>query len=200
MAGAIPVLFGIHTLSCDIGFAGSAIVVCGTIAPSNQSEPPPKIAYFLDKLSPSITTLPHATNAVPNQPLYAASRLSLNEEHVLLINVSKAQAPYVLNGFFVSCLESSNSHSMSFHDPPSPTTSPSASSTMVLDTDPHKTIMIVAGVLGSLLFLFIVGIVIFLILRWRMHARREQSERLRCAGESIFRVRSARSHYSICIL
>jgi len=156
-------------------FNGSAIIVFGTVPASNQSEPP-TVAYFLDTLPPSITTLPQATADTPNQPLYSSLGLSPDERHRLFINVTKIQpeTPYALTSFSISpvlCPRNSQSPQ---------TTSPMAtSSTAPVSASPitmpdHKTIIIVAGVLSSLVFLFIVAILVFLIVRWGMYARRER--------------------------
>ena len=152
----------------SIDIAGSAIVVFGTVPASNHSEQP-TVAYFLDTLPPFITTLPQATADIPNQPLYSSLNLSPNEEHRLFINVTKTQpeAPYSLTGFSispVSCYQNSQSTQVT-----SPTAPVSTSPIIMPD---HQTIIIVAGVLGSLVFLFIVAILVFLILRWRMYAQR----------------------------
>ena len=154
-------------------FAGSAIIVFGTVPASNQSEPP-TVAYFLDTLPPSITTLPQATADIPNQPLYSSLDLSPNERHRLFINVTKIQpeTPYALASFSifpVPCSQSPQTTS------PTATFSKAPVSASSITTPDHKTIIIVAGVLGSLVFLFIVTILIFLILRWRMYARRERA-------------------------
>lgn len=168
----------------SIDIAGSAIVVFGTVPASNQSEPP-TVAYFLDTLPPSITTLPQATVDIPNQPLYSSLDLSPNEEHRLFINVTNIRSgtPYALTSFSISpvpCLRNSqpsqatsptaSSSTASSPTASSPTATVSASPTTISD---YKTTIIVAGVLGSLIFLFVVAILVFLILRWRMYARRE---------------------------
>ena len=161
----------------SIDITGSAIVVFGTVSASNQSEPPPTVAYFLDKLPPSITTLPQAAADIPNQPLYSSLDLSPNEQHRLFINVTKIQpeTPYALASFSISpvlpCSRSSQSSQATSQTATSPTAPISASPITMPD---HKTIIIVAGVLGSLVFLFIVAILVSLILRWRMYARRER--------------------------
>ena len=160
----------------SIDISGSAIVVFGTVPASNQSEPP-TVAYFLDTLPPSITTLPQAAADIPNQPLYSSLDLSPNEQHRLFINVTKIQpeTPYALASFSISpvlpCSRSSQSSQATSQTATSPTAPISASPITMPD---HKTIIIVAGVLGSLVFLFIVAILVSLILRWRMYARRER--------------------------
>lgn len=148
---------------------------------------PPTAAYVLDSLPISNTTLPCATTDIPNQPLYSSPNLSTNEEHLLFINVTKItpEAPYALAGFSLSPVASGSNSSQSSQNSPSatpPTVPASASATSMPD---HKALRIVAGVLGPLVFLSIVGVIIFLISRWRMsrYARRELSERL-CSGTS----------------
>ena len=168
-------------LNCDVDPTGSAIVVFGTVPASDQLEPP-TAAYWVDALPPSTTTtLLNATTKVANQLLYASPPLSSDEEHQLLINVTKTQteAPYTLTGFFVLPPASNSTSSQS-------TASPTCTSFITS----LKTVSIVAGIMGSLIFLFIVGVVIFLIFRWRMQARRELSENLPSEsskpGESTF--------------
>ena len=121
-----------------------------------------------DTLPPSTTTLPQATDDIPNQPLYSSLDLSTNEEHRLFINVTKThpEAPYALTSFSISPVSCSNSSQSS--QATSPTAPVFATSTAMLD---HKTIYIV-GVLGFLVFLFIVIILVFLVLRWRIYTRR----------------------------
>ena len=157
----------------SIDIAGSGIVVFGTVPASNQSEPA-TVAYFLDTLPPSITILPQATADIPNQPLYSSLDLSPNEEHRLFINVTKIQpeTPYALAGFSISPVPCSRSSQSSQATSTATTSTAPVSASPIIMPD-HKTIIIVAGVLGSLVFLFIVAILVFLILRWRMYARRE---------------------------
>jgi hypothetical protein len=47
----------------------------------------------------------------------------------------------------------------------------------------HETIIIVAGVFGPLVFLFIVAISVFLFLRWRRHGERVDPENSSRPGE-----------------
>lgn len=177
MAGSATILFVIQMLNCDVDPTGSAIVVFGIVPASDQLELP-TAAYWVDALPPStITTLFNATTKVANQLLYASPPLSSDEEHQLLINVTKTQAPYTLTGFFV-------------FPPASNSTSSQASPTCTSFITSLKTVSIVAGIMGSLIFLFVVGVVFFLIFRWRMQARRELSENLPSEsskpGESTF--------------
>ena len=160
----------------SIDITGSAIVVFGTVSASNQSEPPPTVAYFLDKLPPSITTLPQATAVIPNQPLYSSSDLSPNEQHRLFINVTKIQpeTPYALASFSISPVPCSSSSRSYWATSPTATSSTVPLSATPMSMADHKTIIIVAGVLGSLVFLFTVAILVFLILRWRMNSQRER--------------------------
>ena len=147
---------------------------------------PPTVAYFLDSLPPYITTLPHATADMPNYPLYVSPNLSLSEEHVLFINVTQTrfEIPYALAGFSLSRPAVFFNSSQSSQGTPA-TATPMATPSTTLPTVPastsstnHKTIGIVAGVLGSMVFLFIVGAVIFTILRRRTYGPRGQSERI----------------------
>lgn len=177
MASRISLLLGIQILTCDINIAGSAIVVFGTVPASKSECEPPTVAYFLDNLPPSITTLPHATAYTPNQPLYASPNLSPNEEHLLFINVTKTQpgVPYALAGFSLSSLAPNSTSSQSSQGIPTATPPMAPASASSITMPDHKTISIVAGVLGSLVLLFSVGTIIFLILRWRTR-RDETSE------------------------
>ena len=174
-------------LNCDVDIAGSAIAVFGTV-PASMSEPP-TVAYFVDSLPPSIITLPHATADMPNHQLYTSPSLSWNEEHLLFINVTKTmpEIPYALAGFSLSH-QALGSNSSQFSQGTPTMATPTATLSTTVSTAPastnsttmlhHKTISIVAGILGSLAFLLIVGAVVFLILRWRTYARRELSGRL----------------------
>jgi hypothetical protein len=157
----------------QLTIAGSSIVVFGTVPASNQSQPP-TVAYFLDTLPPSIMTLPQATADISNQPLFSSHYLSPNDEHRLFINVTKIhpETPYALASFFISPVPCSRTSQATSPTTTSLTAPVTASSLSMPD---HKTIIIVAGVLGSLVFLFIVAILVFLILRWRIYARRERS-------------------------
>jgi len=75
--------------TASLRFKGSAIGVFGTVPASSPELEPPTVAYCLDSLPPHITTLPHATADMFNQRLYTSPNLSSNEEHVLVINVTK---------------------------------------------------------------------------------------------------------------
>jgi hypothetical protein len=178
MASSISLLLGVQTLTCDINIVGSAIVVFGTVPESMSECEPPTVAYFLDNLPPSVTTLPHATADTHDQPLYASPNLSANEEHLLFINVTKTQpgVPYALAGFSLSFLRLAPNFNSTQSSQSIPTATPSTTPTSAssITMPDHKTISIVAGVLGSLVFLFSVGTAIFVILRWR--TRRETSE------------------------
>lgn len=156
----------------SIDIAGSAIVVFGTVPASNQSEPP-TVAYFLDTLPPSITTLPQAMANIPNQPLYASLDLSPTEEHRLFINVTKTQdeAPYALSSFSISPVLCSNSSPSS---QATSLTAPVSTSSTTIPNHKNITVQVVAGVLSSLVFLLTVAIFVYLILRWRIYARRER--------------------------
>jgi len=177
----------------------STIVVFGTVFAIPPECEPPTVAYFLDSLPPYITTLPRATVDMLNQPLYTSPTLSPNEEHLLVINVTNRtpqSRPYALASFFLSPVALSASSTQSSQGIPPTTTPPTTTpptatpptatlTTSVIPptvpasatTMPNNNIIgIVAGVVGCLVFIFIVGIVSSLITRWRTYARRELSE------------------------
>jgi len=190
--------------TASLRFKGSAIGVFGTVPASSPELEPPTVAYCLDSLPPYITTLPHATADMLNQPLYTSPNLSSNEEHLLVINVTNSMPrapPYALAGFSLSPNGSQSSGSQGISPtttPPMttpPTTTPTPTVTPPTVTPPTVTPSpvtpsvpasatmsngnltgIVAGILGCLVFVFIVGIIICLVSRWRTHVRRELPE------------------------
>lgn len=157
---------------------GTGIVVFGTVPASNASVQPPTAAYIIDKRPPKTTTLPTASNAISDQPLFAAMRLAPDEEHQLVIDVQSAEAPYTLEYFFIFP-KSSGSQNMVNKLPTNPVTEPSmttipAPTSAPLSTAPDpmsSTVKILAGMLGSVVVLLIVGLILFLFRRHQQRTR-----------------------------
>ncbi|TFK38173.1 hypothetical protein BDQ12DRAFT_723530 [Crucibulum laeve] len=167
-------------------FNGTGIVVFGTVPPSNETIRPPTAVYIMDDMAPFATTIPTARKAIANQPLFAASQLSPDVEHTFLINVTQAESPYTLDYFFI--FKSNDSQEMVEQLPTgtdsSPTQSTSASSWEMQETpnasgspvsSVHKSVKILAGILGTVVALAIfVGV--FFVIRRQRRRRREAEE------------------------
>ncbi|ESK87927.1 hypothetical protein Moror_10901 [Moniliophthora roreri MCA 2997] len=86
--------------SVSLNFNGSGIVVLGHVPESNDTHPPPTISYTIDEFDPILRTEPQAAKTIRTQPLFAIDNLS-NQEHKLVLNVTEAAAPFILDHFFL---------------------------------------------------------------------------------------------------
>lgn len=150
---------------------GSGIVVFGTVPISNGTFEPPTTAYFLDAMKPVVTTVPNADHPISNQPLFAASQLS-NDEHHILINVTKADSPYTLQHFFV--FPRTNFTADMVDNDPGMSAMPSTSTSIVIQSssiDAQRNVKILAGLLGSVVA---IGVIFgaFFVIRRRLRDRR----------------------------
>ncbi|KAF8155727.1 hypothetical protein B0H34DRAFT_507723 [Crassisporium funariophilum] len=160
-------------------FNGSGIIVFGTVPASNTSAPPPTAAYHLDASPPFVTTLAHAEVAVADQPLFASSSLSSDDEHVIFINVTNAGASYTLARFFIFPKATASKNMIG--SVPSDMI-PLPSSSKVTPTprpapSSQNTVKVVAGVLGTLLFLLTLAGVLFFIFRRKTQTKCEIAEK-----------------------
>jgi len=163
----------------------------------------------MDAANPFTTAQPMATQAILNQPLFSSPQLSRDTTHSLLINVTHVQSasPFSIDYFIVT----PSTPSLSF--PFSPSASASASGSAALPKSSlevsnstgkvemsQATVGILAGVLGSVIFVLL-GVSLFfyvIIRRRRMRARRSKSfeSSLFTTSESILMWSRAPSHYS----
>jgi len=162
----------------------------------------------MDAAKPFTTAEPMATQAILNQPLFSASQLS-RDTHSLFINVTNVQtaSPFSIDYFIV--LPSTPS----LPSPLSPSASASASGSAVSPKSSlevssgagkvemsQATVGILAGVLGSVIFILL-GVSLFfyvIIRRRRMRAHRSKSfqSSLFTTSESILMWSRTPSQYS----
>ncbi|KAF8879656.1 hypothetical protein CPB84DRAFT_289634 [Gymnopilus junonius] len=186
--------------SISLKFNGSGILIFGTVPASNDTVPPPSAVYFLDKNPPFPTTLPRAAMDIPHQPLFATQQHLSDEEHLIIINITKASAPYTLSGFFVfpnmdtKNMEvgqpttkpfSNTTKSQTSQTPLSSNSSSAAMEQMSSSSGGHhqtsqKSVKILTAALAVIGFLLLVGSVIFFIFRRRTLARLRQVVRVSC--------------------
>lgn len=142
-------------------------MVFGTVPASNSSLAPPTAMYSLDSDPPFATTLALASNDIPNQPLFASNHiLSSNAEHTLTINVTNAEAPFSVNNFFIF---PTNRGNMTRN-----TKSSAGSQTRdrgLVGSSSEKTVQVLAGILGTIASLCIIGGIVYWLLRRRMTAK-----------------------------
>ncbi|KAJ7255869.1 hypothetical protein B0H12DRAFT_1233025 [Mycena haematopus] len=157
--------------SLSFNFSGSGISVFGSVPASNGTFHPPTAAYSIDAAAPVVTTEPLATVLVGNQPLFSTSGLA-NGTHSLAIevlNVSSA-APFSVDYFIV--------HSVL----PSTTSSPPGSTkSLEKGTDKsssRRTMGILAGVLGAVVFILICVTAFFIVTMRRRRRRALRSKDL----------------------
>lgn len=150
----------------SLSFNGSGIVAFGSIAQSSATNPPPTIDYILDDEDPVTRNEPQAASKIQNQPLFEISSLS-HDEHTLVINITLAGAPFILDSFFVF----PNNKSDVSLEKPSSSKPPLASSTSSLSggSSPRlgvseAALEIMAGVLGSVIIILLCVLLYLLIL------------------------------------
>lgn len=171
--------------SLSFTFNGSGITVFGSIPASNAAHRPPTAVYAVDAAEPFTTAEPLAAKPILRQPLFSASHLS-NGTHTLVVNVTDVQAasPYSIDFFFVSPMPSSPAPSSSS------SLAPSSASSVVAAHASNATVGILAGILGSAVFILLCLTAFLLILR-RRRQRARRSKRLQSSlftsSESILR-------------
>lgn len=169
----------------DAWSIGSGIIVFGTVPVSNSSDPPPEAVYHIDGQAFS-TTLPFATVDVPNQPLFASSAMLNNSLHSITVNITAATSkPYIFQSILIFPNPGpGNKDAISSVPSPTSTSKTSTSSSVVASStngtaqafspgnshtayDPQKTIGILAGLLGTLVFIVIFAAIVFVMSRRR---------------------------------
>lgn len=170
---------------------------------SNITFKPPTALYFIDGMLMPQTTLPFATTDIPNQPLFSTTSVLDVREHTLVINITEAPTPYTIQRFFVPANGSTAKDMMIGQIPPQSngtltpdssnatftatgiatqatttaswqmSTSSSSSETAGLE----RTVRVLGGLLGTLVFL-IVAVVILLGV-YKCRARRKASNEQR---------------------
>jgi hypothetical protein len=187
---------------------GAGIAVFGMIPMSNNTFKPPTALYFIDGMLMPQTTLPFATTDIPNQPLFSTTSVLDVREHTLVINITEAPTPYTIQRFFVPANGSTAKDMMIGQIPPQSndtltpdssnatftatgiatqatataswqmTTSTSSNETAGLE----RTVRVLGGLLGTLIFLILVVIISFVVYKCR--ARRKASHERRGAKDS----------------
>ncbi|KAJ3515542.1 hypothetical protein NLJ89_g1686 [Agrocybe chaxingu] len=175
-SGARSATYGTTTLAC-----GTGIIVFGTVPASNETVLPPSAVYLLDADPPFATSAPFAPASVPNQPMFASGQLAAGREHSLVINVTSAETPYILQRFFVfprppaqkdtiGQLPSGSSRGQNpaatATSPPTPSATSQTLNSNSPDPGAQQAVRALAAVLGTLAFLIIACIIIFLFLRF----------------------------------
>ncbi|TFK73537.1 hypothetical protein BDN72DRAFT_893943 [Pluteus cervinus] len=158
--------------SASFSFNGTGIVVFGTVPASNDTIRPPTAAYTIDSEPAHVTTLPTASRSITDQPLFASLQLSGDIAHTIVINIQTADTPFTLEYFFVfpTFPNSSMDVQVNTNIPVAPTaytTQPPTTSGAVLmgQDESGNTVKILAGLLGCLVVLMIVGVVLFFFRR-----------------------------------
>ncbi|KAJ7785357.1 hypothetical protein DFH07DRAFT_8250 [Mycena maculata] len=179
----------------SFNFSGSAITVFGSIPASNATAEPPTAAYSIDAAKPFVTAQPLATQPIANQPLFSASQLS-SEAHSLVINVTDVQSgsPFSVDYFIVTPSAPSASALSS-------ASSLTATSLSSKTQSPGTTVGIVAGVLGSAIFILLGFLAFLFVILRRRRKRAQRSENLQSSlfttTESILGwSRAPSSHFS----
>jgi len=158
-------------------FNGSEITVYGSIPSSNTTHSPPTAAYAIDAAKPFVTAEPMATEPILNQPLFSASQLS-GDMHTLVINVTDVQteSPFSIDYFIVTPPLPQASVI-----PPDPTEAVSS-----LSSKPQAsgaTVGILAGVLGSVVFILLCLCAFFFVI---LRRRRQRAHRSKSFQSSLF--------------
>jgi len=182
----------------SFNFTGSAITVFGSIPVSNKTDGPPTAAYSIDAAKPFVTAQPMANQPIINQPLFSASQLS-SGMHTLLVNVTDVQSasPFSVDYFIVTpsppkVTATSSPTAVSASAPPavsasasaiSPQSSVGLASALSKTQSSGTTVGIIAGVLGSVIFVLLgLLVLLFVILR----RRRKRAQRTKSLRSSLF--------------
>lgn len=135
----------------------------------------------MDNDSPMQSPMPAAKQDILSQPLFASQQLSDDDEHTITVNITAAPSPFTLDYLFVfptsKTAQDSAGQSKS-SNLPSPTKGSNAGSNTASGvSDVRRTIVIVAAVLGSMVFVILVLLVCFLVRRrWRARKERQHIE------------------------
>ncbi|KAJ7485640.1 hypothetical protein FB451DRAFT_62143 [Mycena latifolia] len=157
-------------------FNGSAITVYGSVPASNTTHPPPTAVYAIDAATPFTTSEPMASSPILNQPLFSASQLS-EDTHTLVINVTAVQAasPFSIDYFIVTPRPSASAKL--------PESSLATTSSLTKTQPSGATVGILAGVLGSVIFVLLCLSAFFLVIFRR---RRQRMQRSKSFQSSLF--------------
>ncbi|PPR06824.1 hypothetical protein CVT26_003850 [Gymnopilus dilepis] len=183
--------------SISLKFNGSGIVVFGTVPASNDTVPPPSAVYFLDNNPPFPSTLPRAAMDIPHQALFATQQPLSNDEHHIVINITKTAAPFTFSGFFVfPSMETKDMEvgqpttgpfsNITRSQPPSPSNSSSAVMQQTSGSSnshrqgPEKSVRILIAVLVVIGVLLVAGGIFFFFWRRRAAKKRQQATRVSC--------------------
>jgi hypothetical protein len=164
--------------------------VFGSIPASNSTHPPPTAVYVVDAATPFTTAEPMATAPILNQPLFYQDQLSPGT-HKLLINVTAVQAasPFSLD-YFIITPEGSVAPESAIAAASASAISPPASShpTSGSLSEAHTsaaTVGILAGVLGSIIFILLCLSVFFFVIIRRRRRRTNRSKSFQSAFGSL---------------
>jgi len=183
--------------SLSFNFNGTGITVFGSIPASNATHAPPTAAYSIDAAAPVVTAEPLAPDPVLNQPLFSTSGLA-DGPHTLNVTVTNVQSasPFAVDYFIVK--------------PGTPSAAPSPSASVIspekaISVTPSKsssraTVGILAGVLGSIIFVLLCVVAFFIVIVRRRRRRALRSKDLQSSlftsTESIVMYsREPSSHY-----
>ncbi|KAF9450627.1 hypothetical protein P691DRAFT_725724 [Macrolepiota fuliginosa MF-IS2] len=169
--------------TASLTFNGTGITVFGTVPTSNTSFNPPTVVYRVDAAQPFTTTQPVADRDVSNQPLFSFPLGSQGQEHKLTIQVLQAEAPFILEKFFVFPVNMTTPDpDLGPHTMPNSSASNATDSRMSLDDhDPStlralRTIRVLAGFLGVTLIILVV-MSVFLVMQCVRNRRRLLSQK-----------------------
>lgn len=179
---------------------GAGVAVFGVIPLSNDTFGPPTALYYLDGVLMPQTTLPFATNDIPNQPLFSTTTVLDVREHSLVIQITGAPTPYTIQRFFVPANDST-AKDMIGHIPSTSndtltpdTTSATATATGTKATTTasgqmptstpsgktanlERTVRVLSGMLGALVFLILVIIMLCVIYKCRSRRKASNEEK-----------------------
>ncbi|KAI0628571.1 hypothetical protein C8Q77DRAFT_1067876 [Trametes polyzona] len=145
--------------SVVVDFAGTSIIVFGTVHPNDPRFDSPSASYAIDGQKAVTLALPTSNMCIPNQPFFHSHTLDPGP-HNLTITVLTGGSPYILDYVWV-CGPSSPLADLSEHK-----SKPSNRS--------HADAIIVGSVLGAVLFLIAVA-----ASAWFFVRRRKKAQRLR---------------------
>lgn len=132
----------------------------GTVPPSNNTVGPPFATYTIDGEDPIELSLPIASRSFPNQQFFQSMQVNPGA-HTLVINVTTTGNSYILDYLFL-CGQMST---------------PPSQKDAKLDAamaSTRRTVTVLAGVLGAVVFILIL---ILACLFWNRRRRRDRSKR-----------------------
>ncbi|KAJ6459718.1 hypothetical protein C8R47DRAFT_131657 [Mycena vitilis] len=167
--------------SLSFSFNGTGITVFGSVPPSNATNAPPTAAYSIDGGTPVITAQPLASTTIPNQPLFFASGLPLGT-HSLFVNVTDVQSasPFSVD-YFILNLKPTAVPSPSAAASPSPSASAISPQKAIASSESKSAaggtaLRVVAGVLGSVIFILLCILAFFIVILRRRRRRQLRSK------------------------